>query len=157
VTRVMVVGIVSTMTLSGLLENLGTALGQSAYQMLRPEQIAIAAVVRAKTAPDALFISGMQNHDPIAMLTGRRIYVGYANWLWTEGIPYQDRTDQALSIYRADPGSEALIAILGIDYVVIGPHERDDLHADDATFRARYPILVQVGEWTVYDVRGAKP
>ena len=50
----------------------------------------------------------MQNHDPVAMLTGRRIYVGYANWLWTEGIPYEARTGEAKRIYRAEPGSEAL-------------------------------------------------
>jgi hypothetical protein len=49
------------------------------------------------------------------------------------------------------------MAAIGIDYVVIGPHERDQLGANEAAFKARYPVLVQVGEWTVYDVRGAQP
>ena len=45
----------------------------------------------------------------------------------------------------------------GIDYVVIGPHERTALHADETAFQARYPVLVEDGEWTIYDVRGAQP
>jgi hypothetical protein len=155
--RAVVLSLILTMTLSGVLEDIGTALGQSTYKMLEPDQIRLAAEIRARTAPDAMFISGMQNHDPVAMLTGRRIYIGYKNWLWTEGIPYEARTAEAARIYRAEPGTESLMARLGIDYVVIGPHERSDLDANEAAFEARYPVLVTVGDWTVYDVRGAVP
>ena len=38
---------------------------------------------------------------------------------------------------------------------MIGPHERETLGADEAAFAARYPVLTQVGPYTVYDVRGA--
>ncbi len=155
--RTLVAGVVVSMVLSGVLEDIGTLQGQSRYRMLTADQVTLAAEVRARTDPNALFISGMENHDPIAMLTGRRIYVGYANWLWTEGIPYEERTAEALAIYRNAPGSEARLAARGIDYVVIGPHERDQLGADEAAFKARYPVLVQVGDWTVYDVRDAHP
>ncbi len=155
--RVLVVGVVITMTLSGVLEDVGTFLGQSRYQMLGNDELRLAAEVRARTAPDSVFVVGMENHDPIAMLTGRRIYVGYPNWLWTEGIDYMPRADEVRRIYRTEPGTEALLAKRGIDYVVIGPHERDQLGADEAAFRKRYPILVTVGDWTVYDVRGAVP
>ncbi len=155
--RAVVATIVVTMTMSGILEDVGTALGQSTFLMLRPEQIRLAERLRSLTEPDALFISGMQNHDPVAMLTGRRLYIGYANWLWTEGIPYEARTLEAERIYRSEPGTEALLASLGIDFVVIGPHERDDLDANEAAFRDRYPVLVSEGAWAVYDVRDARP
>ncbi len=98
------------MLLSGVLEDVGTVLGQSRYRLLDPDELALAAEVRAKTDPDALFITGMENQDPIAMLTGRRIYVGYANWLWTEGIPYEGRRAEVLAIYQNAPGSEARLA-----------------------------------------------
>ena len=155
--RVLVVGVVLSMTASGLLEDIGTLLGQSRYRMLEPDQVQLAEEVRAKTDPDDLFVIGMQNHDPVAMLTGRRIFMGDDNWLWTEGIHYEERREEVRRIYRAESGTEALLAERGIDFVVIGPNERDALQADEAAFRSRYPVLVSAGEWTVYDVRGALP
>jgi hypothetical protein len=155
--RILVGGVVISMTLSGALEDVGTLMGQGRTRVLVPDQVALAAEIRARTAPDALFVVGMENQDPVAMLTGRRIYVGFFGWLWTEGIAYQARTDEVHRIYRAEPGTESLIAKHGIDYVVIGPHERKDLQADEAAFRKRYPVLVTVGDWTVFDVRGAVP
>jgi hypothetical protein len=155
--RTLVAGVIVSMLLSGVLEDVGTLLGQSRYRMLRPDELTLAAEVRARTDPNALFIVGMENHDPIAMLTGRRIYVGYPNWLWTEGLPYESRAAEVRAIYADAPGSEARLAERGVDYVVIGPHEREALGADEAAFRARYPVLLQVGDWTVYDVRGARP
>ena len=65
------------------------------------------------------------------------------------------RAAEALAIYHDAPGSEARLAERGIDYVVIGPHERKDLGANEAAFKARYPVAIQVGPYTVYDVRGA--
>ncbi len=156
-TRTLVLGVLLSMTASGLLEDIGTLLGQSRYRMLVPDQLSLAEQVRASTQPDALFVVGMQNHDPIAMLTGRRIYMGDDNWLWTEGIRYEERRDEVRRIYRAEPGTEAILAERGIDFVVIGPHEREALQADEEAFRSRYPVLTSAGDWTVYDVRGAVP
>ena len=153
--RVALAVVVASMTLSGLLEDLNTLEGHETYRMISAPEIQLAAAVRARTAPDALFVVGMENHDAIAMLTGRRIYVGYANWLWTEGIHYLDRTAEVKAIYRDGPETAGVLAARHIDYVVIGPHERDVLHADETSFRARYPVLVQVGAYAVYDVRGA--
>ena len=156
-TRILVVGVVLSMILSGILEDVGTGLGQSRFKMLERDESILAAEVRARTDRDALFVTGMENHDPIAMLTGRRIYVGDDNWLWTEGIHFEDRRAEVRRIYKAEPGTEALLAERGIDFVVIGPHERKDLAADEAAFRERYPVLVTVGDWTVFDVRDARP
>ena len=154
--RTLIVGIVVTMVLSGALEDLTALEGKSRYLMLTADQITLAAEVRARTPTDAIFVTGMQNHDPIAMLTGRRLYVGYPNWLWTEGIPYEARREEALEILRFTDAAPSLIARDGIDFVVIGPYERDTLGADEAAFRARYPALVTVGAYTVYDVRSAE-
>jgi len=151
--RTLIVGIIVTMVLSGALEDLTALEGKSRYLMLTADQIALAAEVRARTPADAIFVTGMENNDPIAMLTGRRLYVGYPNWLWTEGIPYEARREEALAILRFDAGAPSLIARDGIDFVVIGPYERNTLKADEAAFRARYTALVTVGAYTVYDVR----
>jgi len=154
--RVLVAGVVVSMTLSGLLEDIGTILGQSSYRMLDPQRLAIAEQVRAATPPDALFVVGMENHDPIAMLTGRRIFVGYLNWLWTEGVPYTERAAIVKEMYGDLGNADALFAQYEIDFIVVGPHERKDFGADDAGLEARHPIVAETNDWAVYDVRGAR-
>ena len=155
VLRGLVIAAVVAFTLSGVLEDIGTLLGQSRYRMLDAEQVALAAQVRQKTDPDDVFVTGMQNHDPVAMLTGRRIVVGFRDWLWTEGIPYEARQEEVRSIYRFDPGAEEVLARYGVDYVVIGPDERGSLGADEEAFRARYPLAFETPAYRVYAVGGA--
>ena len=150
--RGLVVAAVVTFTLSGVLEDVGQLLGQSRYRMLDAGQLELAALVREETDPRAVFVTGMQNHDPVAMLGGRRILVGFRDWLWTEGIPYEGRQAEVRAIYRFEPGTEELLAAYGIDYVLIGPDERTDLGADEDAFRARYPVALETGPFRVYDV-----
>ena len=71
--RAALVGLTATLVLSGVLEDAGVVIANSHFQMLEPSEIQLAADVRAKTDPQALFVVGMENEDPIAILTGRRI------------------------------------------------------------------------------------
>jgi hypothetical protein len=152
--RGLVIAAIVSFTLSGILEDVGQLLGQSRYRMLDGAQLDLAALVREKTDPRAVFVTGMQNHDPVAMLSGRRILVGFRDWLWTEGIPYEDRQAQVRAIYRFEPGTEDLLRSYGIDYVVIGPDERTNLGAAEEAFRQRYPVAFETDGFRVYDVRG---
>ena len=110
--------------------------------------------VRLSTPKNALFVTGMVNHDPIAMLTGRRIFVGYANWLWTEGVPYETRARIVKDIYADLAEADEIFEEYQIDYIVVGPYERKDLGANEAELGGRYPVVAQTPDWAVYDVRG---
>jgi hypothetical protein len=99
----------------------------------------------------------MANHDIAQVIAGRRILVGHDDWLWAEGVHYEGRRADAIKILRLEPDSSTLLARYGVDYVLIGPVERDELGADDAAWVARYPIALEVGVYRVYDVRGASP
>lgn len=153
--RAVVVVLVSTMLLSGVLEDVGVGLGQTRHRMLDAQALEIAALVRERTAPDAVFVTAMRNHDPVAMLTGRRIFVGYWSWLWTEGIDYAPRREIVRTIYRDPAQRDALIARYGIDFLVIGPAERTDLEFDEASLVAKYPVIARTTDWLVLDVRAA--
>ncbi|MCI0347403.1 MAG: hypothetical protein L0221_18495 [Chloroflexi bacterium] len=153
--RVGLVAAVLTMTMSGLFEDVGTFLGQSRYPMLSPQDIALAEQVREATPPDALFVVGMDNHEPISMLTGRQLFVGYPNWLWTEGLPYELRAAVVAQMYRDLANASPLFATYEIDFIAVGPIERRAFGADDAALRARYPIVARTAEWAVFDVRSA--
>lgn len=151
--RALVVGALVVLLLSGALEDLGQALGQSRYRMFDRDAVTMATAIRERTAPDALFVTGMANHDVAGALTGRRLLVGYANWLWAEGVSYEARRADALRILRLAPEAASLIARYGVDYVLVGPFERDRHGVDDATWAARYPVALEVGAYRVYDVR----
>ena len=66
--------------------------------------------------------------------------MGDDNWLWTEGIRYE-RVATRCRHLPGRTGTEALLAERGIDFVVIGPMSETGLQADEAAFRARYPVL----------------
>ena len=152
--RAAVIVAVVTMTLSGVFEDVGTFLGQSRYAMLSNDGIAFAAQVRERTDQHALFVIGPENHNPDSMLTGRRIFVGYPNWLWTEGIDYEFRTAVIEQMYRDLPNAAGLFAAYDIDYISVGPFERQH-GADDDTMRTLYPVVAETKDWVLFDVRAA--
>jgi hypothetical protein len=151
--RVLVGVTVLSLVLSGVLEDFNQWQGKSRFIMLEAEEIQLAELVRESTPARSLFITGMENHDPIATLAGRRLLVGYDGWLWTEGIPYGDRQADVRAIYRFGTEAPALLAAHGVDYVLIGPHELENLSANEDEFAARYPIAVETANYRVYDVR----
>jgi branched-subunit amino acid ABC-type transport system permease component len=148
--------VIATMVASGVLEDVTQALGESTYRMLDAEQVELGELVAERTPPKAVFLTGMANHDPVQMIAGRTLYVGYANWLWAEGVPYVPRQNIALEILRWDTRAAALLAASPIDFVVIGPAERTRLGAVEDAFRARFPIALQTASYRVYDVRSAR-
>jgi len=98
-------------------------------------------------------VAGMQSHDPVMMLSGRQVLMGYWGQLWVSGIPYQERQRQVGEIYKLSPEGESFIREHGVDYVVIGPDERTTLGANEAAYAARFPVVVATAQWRVYDVR----
>jgi hypothetical protein len=146
---------VGSMVLSPMLEHLDQLEGHMRYRMLSAEQELLAARVREVAAPDDLIVSGMQSHDPVMMLSGRQVYMGYWGQLWVSGIPYEARQAEVREIYRLSPTGEAVIRREGIDFVVIGPAERssDGLAADEAAYAERVPVAAETEQYRVYDVR----
>jgi hypothetical protein len=142
--------VVASLVASPLLEHLHMLEGHSRYRMLTSEQLALADAVREATPPRTLVVTGMQSHDPIMMLAGRRLLMGYWGQLWVSGIPYETRQAEVATIYAGGPAAEALIDRYGVGAVVVGPDERVSLRANEAWFAARYPVLAEVGAWRVY-------
>ncbi len=142
--------VVASLVASPLLEHLHMLEGHTRYRMLTSEQLALADAVREATPPRTLVVTGMQSHDPIMMLAGRRLLMGYWGQLWVSGIPYEARQAEVATIYAGGPAAEALIDRYGVGAVVVGPDERVSLRANEAWFAARYPVLAEVGAWRVY-------
>jgi len=153
--RFLLVLAVGSMTLSPILENLDQLEGHMRYRMIDAEQEQVAADVRAVSGPHDLIVTGMQANDPVMMLSGRQVLMGYWGQLWVSGIPYAERQAEIGQIYKLTPEGEALIRGYGVDFVVIGPQELDPngLAADQAAYAARFPVAARTEHYTVYDVR----
>ncbi|HYA00934.1 MAG TPA: hypothetical protein VEK76_11365 [Candidatus Binatia bacterium] len=64
----------------------------------------LAADLEAGTASNAVFLtpgSSSSWQDPIAMLTGRRVVMGWTGWLWSYGLDYEQRQLDVTTAYQA--------------------------------------------------------
>lgn len=96
----------------------------SAVQFTDSGGLSVAAWVRSHTSPAATFAVADDHNSPIPTLTGRRVLIGYAGWLWTYGLPdYGTKGDVLKRILDGDAATPALVKRYGIDYVMIGPQE----------------------------------
>jgi hypothetical protein len=152
--RTLIVGVVATMILTGVLMNFQQLLGRDRYQLLSTEEIRVAQEVREKTDPRATFAVGLQHNHPVPVLAGRKVLMSYTGWLFAFGIDYGQRERDLRAIYALAPNSGQIIDSYGIDYVVIGPAERNDFKPNIAQFRARYgQPLIATGQYEIYKVR----
>lgn len=100
-----------------------------------------------------MFVIGLQSNHPVGMLSGRRVLMGYPGWLWTEGLPTAERERDVRAIYGFTSDAPGLLAKYRVDYVVIGPVEREQLHANVEAYRSRFPELLRTTSYEIFDVR----
>jgi hypothetical protein len=119
----------------------------------------LAAVVAARTPPNAVVLTGGSPNDPLLTLAGRTAVMGYPGWLNSYGTDFGTRPEDVRTMYAgcASDGARCPVAGLlrryGVSLVEVGPWERDQQGANDAWWAAHYPVLVRAGDTTVYDVR----
>ncbi|HET8628239.1 MAG TPA: hypothetical protein VFL91_12500 [Thermomicrobiales bacterium] len=150
--RFLIAGVVATMILSGVLVDWQQLSGQDRHQLLNPEEVHLAALVRAETPPRAIVAVGLQYNHPITVLGDRVVMMSYPGWLWTQGLDYAQRERDLRAIYAFAPDAPALLRRYNVSYVVIGPAERQDLQANEAAFRARYPVAISTEHYEVFKV-----
>ena len=152
VLRPLVIALVGVLVLSGALETAGTLLGRDRHLLLTTEDLELARRVREETDPRSLFVVGLQHNHPVPVLCGRRVLMGYPGWLWSQGIDYADREREVDEIFAGGPRARALLERYGVDYLVVGPIERQRYGADRDAWRARYPLAIETSSWDVLRV-----
>jgi hypothetical protein len=132
--------------------DVGRATVGPSYRIFDRDAIALAEMVRERTGPDDVILTAPTYDSPI-FLTGRRVFMGYAGFLWSNGLPYVEREEELRAIYAGDPSASDLIARNGIAYILLGPQERAGLAPDEA-FLSRFPIAAEIGPYRLYRTRG---
>jgi hypothetical protein len=147
--------VVLTMILSGILVNLHQLLGLDRHLLLTADELRLAAAVRAEIPRDSCFAVGLQHNHPIPVLTGRRVLMSYPAWHWSQGIDYARRERDLRSMFALTTEARGLFEQYGVDYVAIGPREREELAANVDAYRASYPRVLRTTLYEVFAVRSA--
>ncbi len=122
----------------------------SEYQVFNASTISAAQWVEENTDVQALFLTGRQHLNPVVCLAGRDILCGSDIYVYYHGMEYAAQASAVKALYETP--SEDLLAQWGIDYVYFSSYERGDYAADEAWYAARYAIVYQQGEVTIYQI-----
>jgi hypothetical protein len=142
-----------TLVASGVLSMLQYLPPQGpSYLWFSTEEVRLAESIRAQTAPRAVFVTGERPNNPIADLAGRPVVMSYPGWLWSYGINYTQREADIASIYQGGPNTLDLLRRYHAQYVVIGPDEIANQHANSDYFNARFQVLLRTQNYTIYRV-----
>jgi hypothetical protein len=153
--RLFLIAAVMTMTLSGMLENLEQLLGRDRHLLLTREEVGLAETVRRETDPHAIFAAGLQHNHPISVLSGRRVLMSFPGWMWSQGADTKQREHDLRAILTLSPQAKELMDTYRVDYVVIGPNEKEKMGADLEGYRRAFPTIARTDSYDVFDVRAA--
>jgi hypothetical protein len=152
VERVLAVVLFVVVTLSGALDVAGIALPRAnEFQVFSPAGIRFAELVKEQTQPRSLVIHAPVHNTPV-FLTGRRSLMGYPGHIWTHGLEFVRREGEIKRIYLGSPDADQLLRSYGVEYAVVGPHERTVTPINEAFF-TKFQKVGEVGDYTLYKIR----
>jgi hypothetical protein len=154
--RVLAACLLVAQTAAGSLDVWRAAWGMTERQSFDDKGIAFAEVIKSTTTPRSLILHAPTYNDPV-YLTGRRTFLGYPGHVWSHGIDYAAREADLKAIYSGSPAAAGLIARDGIEYVVVGPLEREELRKDggvvNEAFFNRYTKVAEAGGFRLYKTK----
>lgn len=118
------------------------------------EDIETAEKIRSITDFDSVFLTSSYHLNPIPVLTGRQILMGYPGWLWTYGIDYGGREDEVETMFAGGEESEELMSKYGVsyvvfDYIVSGSFK----NSYEKYFTENYLKIIENEKYRVYEVK----
>ncbi|MGB2751758.1 MAG: hypothetical protein WBC19_06845 [Pyrinomonadaceae bacterium] len=139
------------LTLGGALDVWRTASGQIKTRVFEREAMQVAAGIKQKTEPNALFLNA-PTYNSAVVLSGRRSLMRYSGHLSSHGIDYLPREDDVKRIYEGGGVAEILMRKYNIEYVLISPEEMNSMNANEEFFR-KYPVIAEAGQYRVYKIK----
>ncbi len=141
------------MTLAGGLDVWRVVSDAATQRIFDRDGVAFADMVARETPPRAVILNA-PTYNPPTLLSGRRSFLGYPGHLWTHGLEYQPREAIVQRIYAGAAGAAELLAREGIEYVVVGPLERDEMASRgkqvNESFFTQFKKVGEVGDYRLY-------
>jgi hypothetical protein len=136
---------------AGALDVWRTASGQINTRVFENDAITVANQIKARTDPHALILNNPTYNTPV-VLSGRLSLMRYPGHLSSHGIDYGGREKDVKTIYSGGGVADILLRKYNVDYVLVGPEERQTLHADESFF-SQYPVVAEAGQYRLYKVK----
>lgn len=143
--------IVTVAILAGTIDIFRTFTKPTSYRIFSNADLEVAQIVKNLTPKNSLFVTASNHNHPIPALTGRSTLIGFHGWIWSHGLPYQERAQDVEKIYKGAEETTNIIKKYHINYVTIGPEERKEFTVNENYFR-QFPQIYLVGDWSLYDV-----
>lgn len=145
------VGCLFVLTFAGVLDVWRTVSEQINYLVFSRDAINVAAQIKEKTPPKALFLNAPAYNSAV-VLTGRRSLMRYIGHLSSYGIDYEPRYDEVKRIYEGSALAQSLLERNQIDYAIISPEEPGWVKINQEFFE-KYPVIAESGQYRVYKIR----
>lgn len=137
-------------TVAGALDVASIIFRPTKHQVFDAQGIRFSELIKQQTPPRALVMHAPVHNHPV-FLTGRRSLMGYPGHIWTHGLEYLQRESEIKRVYAGVPDAEFTLAKYGVNYVVVGPHERGLMNVNDRFF-AKFELLGEVGEYRLFRI-----
>ncbi len=139
--------------LSGMLDTVPRLLAprREMTAIFNNDDVALARFVKEKIPEGSLILTPAHRTNPVLSLAGRPALLGSPSWLWTWGVPFEQR-EQEIKRFYATPAQSDLPSRYPIRYVVLDDTARREYGAQTAVFDERFTRIFQHGMYSVYQL-----
>lgn len=123
-----------------------------AVRMWSREEMQLADSFRRLSDPSSRVLCSDHHHHWVTSLSGRPVLLGYRGWLASYGIDTAEVERDVQAMLSGAPGAEELLTRYGVEYVVIGPSERQDFGAAEEWFARRHELVLEAAKHKVFRV-----
>ncbi len=120
----------------------------SEYELFSPAEVEAAKFVKARTPLPSVFLTANNHDNFVAALTGRNIVCGSGSYLYYHGLDYGEAEESLKTLYETPAAFDLWMA--GVDYVVIGSHERSSYRVDTQWFERHCALVFENAGVRIY-------
>jgi hypothetical protein len=148
--RVLAVGLTLSLVAAGALDVVRILSGSVTRTVFDRNAIEFARLLAAETPPEAVIVRAPTSDHP-ALLAGRPSLLGYESRVRSHGLKSDERAAQLGCIYTGCPDAVRLLRRYSVQYVVVGPAERENF-AINEHFLQRLVFIGGAADYALYQV-----
>ncbi|MDZ7360340.1 MAG: hypothetical protein ONB46_06390 [candidate division KSB1 bacterium] len=118
---------------------------------LSAEEVALAQELRAQTHPQDIFLTA-PIHNNLLTLAGRAVVLGYPGHVISHGLNAAPVEKAIGEIYSGGTEAEQHLRSYQVDYIVVGPQERQRFGEKVNWLEQRFPVFTRSENYIIYQI-----